>query len=465
MRQFAAFARLFMATEAFYERMKRLLGDEYGEFCTALSRDARRGFRINRAKWQADSEQLLPTYEYEPLPYVEDGYLLSGSTDGIGNTPEHHAGAIYVQDPGAMATAAALDIEPDWAICDLCAAPGGKTTQLAARLHGGWLLSNEYVPKRAKILVGNVERMGLSCVTVTSMDTAALAAMYDSVFDLVVADAPCSGEGMLRKNVPAEEEWSPEAVLQCAARQAEILDNAAGMVKAGGRLLYSTCTWSLEENEMAVDAFLDRHPEYRLIPVKDGLIPYTRPGIRYSEGARAELTYTRRFYPHVAEGEGQYIALMERTDAPKARFGYKDSLGRLTQGEDAAVKALFLDTIGKIPEGRVGKYGENIVFIEHGYPLPSRGVFSAGVLIGELRGRTLVPSHQFYSVFGKEFLRRVELSTPDEADRYLAGHQIPAECENGFAAVSYLGATLGGGKVSLGVLNNHYPKGLRKNIN
>ncbi len=453
-----------MAIERFYERMKNMLGDEeYESFRASLCEPAVRGFRINPRKICTPEDGLLPAFEYEALPYVDGGYVLKGEAEGIGNTAEHHAGAIYVQDPGAMATVAALDVPGDAVVCDLCAAPGGKTTQIAAKLDTGWLLANEYVPKRAKILVGNIERMGIRRAVVTSMDTGRLAELFDSVFDIVIADAPCSGEGMLRKDVPAEEEWTEDAPGICAKRQAEILDNAHGMVKAGGKLLYSTCTYSIEENEMAVNEFLDRHPEYRLIPVKDELLECTAPGIVYSDTARPELVLTRRFYPHKAKGEGQYIALMERTEAPKARFNYSDSSRRLSRDEDAAVKALFASVFDVPPKGKAVGYGNNIVFIEHGCPLPCGGVFSSGVLIGELRGKVLVPSHHFFSAYGDMMRIRHELKTRDEADRYLRGEQLKTDIkENGFAAVSFGGAVIGGGKISAGVLNNHYPKGLRK---
>ena len=243
---------------AFDMRMKRLLGAEYDAFLHALTREGEvKGLRVNPNKISAETLEAHAPFPMERIPYVAGGYVVPDGA-GAGKHPLHHAGAYYMQDPGAMATVAAIP-EAFWErrglrILDLCAAPGGKTTQLAAacRATDGVVLANEYVSSRARILSGNVERMGLSNVCVTNVDTKWLGDWYPAFFDLVVVDAPCSGEGMFRKNVPAIEEWSLENVRMCAARQWEILENAVKTVAPGGYLLYSTCTYSTEENEETV---------------------------------------------------------------------------------------------------------------------------------------------------------------------------------------------------------------------
>ena len=451
-----------MLPEKFCERMKSLLGDGYADFIAALERDAVRGARANLIKTDAARVGSLLGDYLTPTDYCNNGFILS---DGIkiGHTPEHHAGMIYVQDPGAMATLAAVDIRGDELVLDTCAAPGGKSSQIAERLTDGSLLSNEYVPKRAKIIVGNLERLGVKNAIVTSQDTADIGKAYSRVFDLVVVDAPCSGEGMFRKSDEALTEWSEENVLACAERQKQILDNVAGTVKGGGRLLYSTCTYSPEENEYVVDYFLKRHPDFHLVRVRPEVERRTSDGIRPPDITAENIEYTRRVYPHVLDGEGQYIALFERADdGEMSTIVYKDAATSLNKKESAVIEKFFRDTLIEMPEGRLAKYGENIVLISHGLPVPPRSVFMAGVLVGEISGEIFKPSHQFFSVYGGLFRSRLELKRGDpRTDDYLLGREIDAPDCQGYTAVMYEGATLGGGKASGGRLKNHYPKGLR----
>ncbi len=451
-----------MLPEGFCERMKAILGEEYPAFINALSKDAVRGARASLVKTDKERVvELLGDY-LAPLDYADNGFILS---DGIkiGHTPEHHAGMIYVQDPGAMTTLSAIDISGDELVLDVCAAPGGKSSQIAERLTSGSLLSNEYVPKRAKIIVGNFERLGISNAMITSQDTRELGKMFDAVFNLVVVDAPCSGEGMFRKSDEALNEWSEANVLACATRQNEILDNIAGVVKGGGRLIYSTCTYSPEENEYVVDAFLKRHPDFHLARVKKEVEDVTNDGIRFDGITAQGIEYCRRAYPHVLNGEGQFIALFERDVNDKmSTFLYKDAASPLNKKELSAVEAFFKDCFTERPQGRLAKYGENIVLISHGLPVLPHSVFMAGVLVGELAGSVFKPSHQLFSAYGRLFKSRLELKRGDErVTDYLLGREIAADGLSGYTAVIYEGAPLGGGKVSGGRLKNHYPKGLR----
>ena len=257
-----------MIPEKFSERMKEMLGDEYATFESALSEKNVRGVRVNTAKISPEDYKSVTELDLSPIPYADYGFI-PHDAEGIGTTAEHHAGMIYVQDPGAMATVTALDVERGWRVLDACAAPGGKASQLAALVGDeGFVLANEYVPKRAKIIVGNFERLGIKNAVVTSLDTAKIAEMFSDYFDLVLCDAPCSGEGMFRKYDEALTEWSEENVRACAERQSEILSNCAKTVRHGGYLLYSTCTYSKEENEDTLRAFLDSQPEFSLVPAK-----------------------------------------------------------------------------------------------------------------------------------------------------------------------------------------------------
>ena len=455
-----------MLPEKFTEQMKKLLGGDFDNFIKAMDAPAVKGLRINGIK--SSCEAIISKFAdgIVKLPYGDECYRILCDTEGIGNTPLHKGGAFYIQDPGAMiAVAAASHVIKEGMRCaDLCAAPGGKTSQLSALLgDGGFLLSNEFVPKRAKILVGNIERLGIRNTAVCSLDTKELAREDPDAFDFVLTDAPCSGEGMFRKGEVAITEWSPEATVACADRQREILDNAAKMVAGGGYLLYSTCTYNSKENEEQVDGFLERHPDFSLIPVSDSVLSSSTPGILFDGALHEELYLCRRFYPHISDGEGQFVALMKREDKGKTPVGKADKKREKKPEQIPPTVLDFLrDNLTAIPDGNIKMHGENAVLHTHDIPLPSHGVFLSGILLGEVKGKNLFPSYQLFSALGHLFKRRIELSKED-AIRYLKGEEL--ECSipemRGFATICYLGVTLGGGKISDGRIKNHYPKGLR----
>ena len=454
-----------MVSETFLERMKNLLGESYAEFEAALSEAPVRGVRANQIYLTPEELMALGTLPLSPLEYTDDGFSLE-SEIAIGKTPEHHSGMIYVQDPGAMSTLSAVDIPSGAFVLDTCAAPGGKASKLAEAVgHDGFLVANEYVPKRAKIMVSNLERLGVGNAMVTSFNTAELARYFEAAFDLVLCDAPCSGEGMFRKSQNALDDWSEENVRACARRQGEILDNIAGLVKGGGYLLYSTCTYSLEENEMTVDAFLERHPDYTLVPVKATLAKVTADGISFDGAQSSELHLCRRFYPHVSRGEGQFIALMQRGEvsAKKQTIVYKDAAKPLSKDEKAAIDEFISKNLTGKPDARIIKHGENIVIIQHGCPLLPKSVFMYGTLMGEVQKGVFKPAHHFFSVYGRDFKNKIELDASDpRLERYLSGEEIDVDSSvSGWCAVTYRGVPLGGGKASGGRLKNHYPKGLR----
>ncbi len=451
-----------MIPEQFLERMHRLLGsDEYNRFVEALSKPPVRAFRVNTKK--TDAAHLLPLLPFatKPLDFIPNAFY--ATEDKVGALPFHHAGMLYMQDPSAISAVAAVSITPGARVIDLCAAPGGKSTQLAAAIgENGVLVSNEYVTTRCRILQGNVERMGVSNTVVTNLATDALANFYGDCFDLVVADAPCSGEGMLRKYEVAGEEWSEENVALCAVRQRDILNNAAKLVTPGGQLLYSTCTFSLEENEQNVSWFLDTHPDFTLIPVNPAVAAITADGIRV--GGR-DLALCRRFYPHKADGEGQFLALMTRSEGGTPRKSLKTNAQPLSRAEQALLSDFLADTLHDMPNGKGFRLRDN-VFLAPDIPLPPSGVFAAGVCVGTLAKNRIEPHHQLFSALGKHFCRKLHLTATDpRVEKYLRGEEI--DCpelqneKNGYVCVLFEGAPLGGGKCVSGKLKNHYPKGLR----
>ncbi len=443
--------------------MKSILGGEYEAFLSALAEENVRGIRINETKISVKDFSESTKLELSPIEYAKNGFIPK-SAEGIGTTPEHHAGMFYVQDPGAMATVNALDIKEGWQVLDSCAAPGGKSSQIASLIgDGGFILSNEYVPKRAKIIVSNAERLGLRNMMVVSCDTAAFGDMFDSYFDLVLCDAPCSGEGMFRKYDEALTEWNEENVKISAKRQAEILNNLAPLVKDGGYLLYSTCTYSTEENEENVARFLKEHTDYSLIPVNESLIPHTSDGLAVNGLSAEEAKKCRRFYPHKAPGEGQFIALMQRVTANSPKILYKDEAKPLTKQEESAVMNFFRENLKEIPKGRLIKQADSAILVPYDLPIPKYSVFMAGVMVGEIKGARLLPHHQFFSSYGRNFKNAENIKKDDlRISAYLRGEEIDASGSfSGWCAVMYEGVPLGGGKASGGKIKNHYPKGLR----
>ncbi|MBQ7387412.1 MAG: NOL1/NOP2/sun family putative RNA methylase [Clostridia bacterium] len=452
-----------MIDEKFYERMKNILGDDFESFKASLDAPPVRAIRVNTTKISTADFLSLFNGELTPLGYAEDGFILE-SSDGIGLTPEHHSGMIYVQDPGAMATVNALDIKEGTWVLDACSAPGGKTSQLASRVgDGGFVLANEYVPKRAKIIVSNLERLGVRNAMVTSLDTARLTEMFDSVFDIVLCDAPCSGEGMIRKYDEASVEWSEENVMLCAERQREILGNVIPTLKPGGHLIYSTCTYSKEENEQVALWITESFPELQIVPVKDTVASVTADGI--AEEKDAELRLTRRFYPHVSRGEGQYIAVFKKreNDAYMPTILYKDAAKPVSKEETRVTESFMKEHFPTVKLGRLIKQGDYVVSVTHGCPVPAHSVFMPGVTLGEVKKGVFFPHQQLISAYGAEMKNKENLTRGDErVAKYLRGEEIDAkETRDGWCAVCYEGVALGGGKVSGGKIKNHYPKGLR----
>ncbi len=442
----------------FIKRMKAMLGDGYGDYEKAINEPPVKAFRVNTDKISVSDFEKINPFGNKKISYVQNGYYLD--YEKAGNHPFHHAGMIYVQEPAAMAPAECIDIAPDSKILDMCAAPGGKSTQLKNKLgDGGVLVANEIIPSRCKILTGNIERLGLkNCVT-TCMETARLAEIFSNTFDIVMVDAPCSGEGMFRKEQAAIDEWSIENVKKCAARQKNILENAVKCIKSGGTIIYSTCTFSLEENEMTVDAFLKSHPDFEIIPVKQEVRNATCDGIKFDGCACENIHFARRFYPHKNAGEGQFMAVLHHKGEKMSELCIRKNQSQKTN----SVLLEFLDdTLESYNQDDIVFYGDTPVFYSGDIEIQKGTAFMCGVTIGEIKKNYVLPHHQFFSAFGAQFKRKIDLD-PNGEDiiKYLHGKEIKTDCVNGWAAVTVCGVALGGAKVSGGVAKNHYPKGLR----
>jgi len=457
--------------------MRVLLGEEYVDFAAAMDIAPVRALRVNTLKMAVEEFERICNFKHEKLSFADEGYIFEH--EHIGSHPLHASGAIYVQEPAAMAAVECTDILPGMKILDVCASPGGKTTQAAAKLGGeGIIVCNEIDPARAQVLAQNVERMGVRGAVVMNTDSAELGRTYKNEFDLVIVDAPCSGEGMMRKNPLAVEHWNVGNVKMCSERQREILSNVAGTVKHGGRLLYSTCTFAPEENEMQIANFLSTHPDFHLVEVSERVKAVTSDGLSdYGE----DMKKCRRFYPHVSRGEGQFMALLERdpdceneTEIREDRKRRKDKGGSSKktpsfEAEEKIIRDFLSDVLDQKGLSEVekctlyrhydGSYSllPDIRLIEE-----QKNLKSAGVTVGLPQKGRVIPHHSFFMAYGAFFKRRIVLSDGDaRIGKYLHGESIETDVENGFACVFYSSAPLGGAKVTSGEAKNYYPKGLR----
>ena len=429
-----------MLPKEFLERMRTQLGDEYEAFLESLERPRAVALRFNPLK---GVQPALPfvgaNVPWEPMGFYYD----PDSRPGL--HVFHEAGVYYLQEASAMSPVALLDPQPGERVCDLCAAPGGKTTQIAGRMLGeGFLLCNEYSPKRAKILSRNIERMAVANALITNEDTAVLAKRFPGSFDKVLIDAPCSGEGMFRKEEAAITDWSQETVQMCARRQAEILHNGAQMVRPGGRLVYSTCTFAPEEDELAVAAFLESHPDFEpeiietpwFVPVENG---------------------GHRMWPHKLLGEGHFAAVLRKKGEGDCEFTPMGD-SKLPKEWTAFAKELGIT----LPEGKAVSFGQNLYWAPTGMPDIRRlKVLRPGLELGQVRKGRFEPAHALALWLKTAGTVQNLDGQSKEIAAYMHGETVSTQCK-GWCLVTVDGYTIGWGKGDGKVLKNHYPKGLRR---
>lgn len=456
----------------FEKKMKAFLGNEWDDFLYSYDNNRFQALRFNTLKVQSQEERMrilktLKISSEKKVSWANEAYYFDENVRP-GKHPYHEMGLYYIQEPSAMSAAALLAPKPGMRVLDLCAAPGGKSTQLATYLgDSGLLVSNEINTQRSRILSQNIERMGIKNAIVTNEDSFVLASHFPGFFNAIQVDAPCSGEGMFRKLPEAIEQWSMENVAICAARQKEILDNAAVMLKPGGTIVYSTCTFSREENEDVIECFLERHPDFTLEEME-------------------------RFWPHKVDGEGHFVAKLVRrgsvdTDlkADRKTKKNKNSKNRKNETKPALTKenmkllSEFLDeTISEdmaawIKNSRLVMFGEQL------YRLPDMEVDikglkvqRAGLHIGEFKKQRFEPSHSLALALKLNDAKNVVKLTCDNPQTigFFNGQSVmlsdeqAAECKKGWALVCVDGYPAGWGKVNGAQVKNHYPKGLRNKI-
>lgn len=428
-----------MLPEAFLTRMQTQLGADYPAFLDSLQRPRAVALRFNPLKGAIPD---LP-FTGDPVPWEPMGYYYDPDARP-GLHPYHEAGVYYLQEASAMAPVALLDPQPGETVLDLCAAPGGKTTQIAGRMQGkGLLICNEFNAKRAVILSKNIERMGVSNAVVTNEAPAQLAKRFPGLFDRVLVDAPCSGEGMFRKEEAAVTDWSQETVEMCARRQAEILDSAAKMVRPGGRLVYSTCTFAPEEDEQAVLSFLSRHADFCPEPLE---APWFTPA--------GEGMY--RMWPHKLLGEGHFAAVLRRMDG-EAETVRTQAAEKLPKECLAFQKELDIT----LPDGIPVCFGDTWFLAPAGTPeLGKLRVLRPGLELGTLKKNRFEPAHALALWGGST--HRVDFDPlGSEIKAYLHGEVLQGN-HRGWCIVTAGGYSLGWAKGDGNQLKNHYPKGIRR---
>ena len=429
-----------MLPEAFLQRMEAQLGSEYPAFLESLERPRAVALRFNPLKGE---RPVLP-FVGVPVPWEPEGFYYDPETRP-GLHVYHEAGVYYLQEASAMAPVALLDPKPGERVCDLCAAPGGKTTQIAGRMLGqGFLVCNEINPKRAKILSRNIERMGVANALVTNEHPETLASRFPGFFDRVLVDAPCSGEGMFRKEEAAVTDWSQETVQMCARRQREILESAARLVRPGGRLVYSTCTFAPEEDEETVAAFLETHPEFTPEPVE---APWFVPGENASY----------RMWPHKLLGEGHFAAVLRKTQGESGEVPACPG-EKCPKAWESFAKELDIT----LPEGKAVSFGQSLYWAPMELPELNRlKVLRPGLELGTERKGRFEPAHAL--ALWLKTCAVTESFPPEspEMKAYLHGDVVPSG-KKGWCLVQAGGYAIGWGKGDGSVLKNHYPKGLRR---
>ena len=446
----------------FTAREKTLLGDRFEELYTYATAQPARGVTVNTLRCTPDWFAAHTDFSAEPSKFCRTAFTTAAGFRP-GRHPWHHAGLLYAQEPSASAPAALLDVRPGMRVADLCAAPGGKTSQLAAALQGqGLLLANEFVAARAEILRQNLERMGVTNAVITNEDTANLAKALPGQFDRVLVDAPCSGEGMFRKEAVAAAQHSDALVAHCAELGAEILENAAALLAPGGVLVYSTCTFAPAEDEAQIAAFLARHPEFTLCDLSG--CGFGRPGEENRAPAGFAAGCCRRIWP-ADGGEGHFMAKLQKAADAEVPSPPKVKPPKAVKppAEWLEFAKAYFPALVSRPLAGAGEWLLLPAPGSEGLNTAKLRIVRGGVLAGSVLKKRFQPAHALFMAYGADCTNREELTLADpRTAAWLRGEEIDAAtAQNGWCAVLVDGFPLGGGKVSGGRIKNHYPKGLR----
>ncbi len=446
----------------YQNQMRCLLQDDYDDFIKCYDQPCFKGVRVNTLKIDKEKFEKIFPFKIKAAKFSKNSFYIEESVDSIGNLPLHHAGAFYVQEPSAASAVTILAPNPGEKILDLCAAPGGKSTQIAAELAGdGLLWANEIVKSRVQILLSNIERMGVRNAVVSSCHPGVLCEKLDGFFDKVLVDAPCSGEGMFRKNPLAIAEWSMEHVKMCAKRQLSILNVAAQALKQDGVLVYSTCTFSLKENEQTIYNFLKENKNFELEEIN---CDFGRPAFHIEATiGKIDTSVARRVFPQDG-GEGHFIARLRRKDASSKKIReFAHRRGQIRNNKLG--ESIFSNIFNCAVYGRIEAFNDKWVILPNDLPdISGLNVLRAGVLLATSKVSNFEPAHAvFMAAKPDELKQKIELSSDsDEILAFLRGEELSIpEKMSGYVGVCVDGLTVGFGKAVNGRLKNKYPKGLR----
>ncbi|MGL4361951.1 MAG: RsmF rRNA methyltransferase first C-terminal domain-containing protein [Cellulosilyticaceae bacterium] len=440
--------------EKFEEKMKNLLGETYDEYKASYDLPKYQGIRINTLKLNIEEwEKINPFDDLEPVPWCNEGFYYTNSTPT--KHPFYYAGLYYVQEPSAMAPGSFLPITDGDKVLDLCAAPGGKTTQVAAKLNQtGIIISNDISPSRAQSLAKNVENFGIRNAIVTSEAPHKLAEKWPEYFDKILIDAPCSGEGMFRKDEAAIKSWETHGTEYCTVLQQEILEQAHLMLKENGMMLYSTCTFAPEENEIMIGHFLKEHPEYSIVPLKGiGGIQQGMPN--WADGNK-DLEGALRLWPHHLKGEGHFVCLLKKNKGLGKQTKPLENVKPIDELQEVA--AFIKEHIKTSEKLLVTQINERVYMVSKDAPtLKGLRVLKSGMMIGVLKNKRFEPSHSLALSYKLEqFNHYIELEEL-EALKYLKGETLLVDAPKGYHIVSFKNHPLGWVKSVNGLLKNQYP--------
>ena len=450
----------------FLQRMQRLLGDEYADFVAAYDNPSRAGLRVNSLKISSEQFRALAPFDLQSIPGIANAFLIADD-ERPGKHPYHAAGLYYLQEPSAMVVAAMLAPQPGERVLDLSAAPGGKATHLAALMQNqGVLVANEIHPTRVWNLAENLERCGVRNVIVTNETPDRLAKVFPGFFDRVLVDAPCSGEGMFRKSEAARNEWSPALVEGCATRQTVILDHAARMVREGGWLAYSTCTFAPEENEGTIARFLSAHPEFELVELPH-LEGFSTGRPDWIENNNLRLARAIRLFPHRGTWEGHFVTVMRRNETRPSRSPRPGRFEKIPARLAQLYQSFFREQLQIPIDGeRLALVGSHLYQIPNDAPnLDGLRVIHPGWWLGTIKNNRFEPAHALALGLNSQDARHVENFGADDVRvlEYLRGNvlRIDGDTSRGWVLMTVDGFPLGWGKRVQETIKNHYPRGLR----
>ncbi len=438
--------------DLFYEKMKELLQDEFDNFKEALTKPSVKGFYTNINK--KNVIQNLDTSYIEKHPYIENGYYFDYENYKLGRHPYFNCGLYYIQEPSAMVVASTIEVSNDDYILDMCGAPGGKSCQIGAKLSNkGLLIANDITPNRASILRQNVERFGLENTIVTSIDPVKFEDYFTGFFDKIILDAPCSGEGMFRKLDLAVDTWSIEKINECVSIQKKLITSASKLLKPGGMLVYSTCTYEKAENEDIVDYAIEKLG-MKNIPIK------IQPGM--SKGINND--FVARLYPHKNRGEGHFVALLQNTCELKPTK-VPIQKPNISKSNRLLVEAFYKENLNIATPINLYESNNHIYAILPHFPeLKNVRILMNGLYLGECKKNRFEPSLALALTLSINDVKRYYnyKANSDEVSMYLQGHTLTGSNNKGYGIIFVDGYPLSFYKESNNQVKNLYPKGLRR---